>query len=1062
MINVKSRKKRLLSIFTAAFMTLFASGESLNVFADRADSVEQIKNVTGDSEKYAELLDVPDADDKFLGMAGDFTVFVKDKFVIPLESADIEGRLAAGKGIENQRGTYDIGSKYTGNGATVITGGGTVEDILPVPSKGAERRIFAVSSDTDVNTTVYGQYLDNFYIADGLIDFDAEFLKLEKLSKEISNYEVTGKIDELYGSYKLIGSDSEVNVFTLSEEEWSGFSKSNFIQIFVPNKIMDSYVIINVPGTEVSMPNYSVEFVQYESDTDGNPVMENGQIKIIDKINVKQDSKKEDGTFDDAMLLCGHILYNAYEAEDVGYTGSIQGSLLAVNANVHGELGGHVSGSTISKSAEGFGIQAGSVTFNPPKRIITKVSELKVSKTDVAKTDEVSGAKLMITLKLPADEKKADLLAAAESNDRVSIEEGSDNKKITWISGDEPVVIKGLPDGSYLLEEIAAPDGYTITGSVEFDIEDGVVSSSAVTVPGPDDNTVDSENSRITMVDELSEVEISKTNVAGNEIPGAFLKLTIEESKSLATVSSDSDIEIKDQSVSWVSSDKPVVLKGLPDGTYTLEETQAPDGYAVTESVKFTIENGIPSQPKVTMVDEYTKVKISKTDIAGSEIPGAKLTLTQEKGEKDLSEVKSSSDIETGKNQITWISSDKPVVLEGIPDGSYILEENIAPDRYTVTESIEFIVEKGTVRRADQSVPGPEESKVDSKTNSVTMVDAPSEVHIKKTDTAGKEIPGAKLILKLVKSSETGADLLSSDVEGGASEIVITADSVSFVSGETETVVKSIPDGDYTLTEIQAPEGYETAETITFTVEDGKVAESEDDTIIMVDEIIVTTTVTTPVTTTVTTTPVTTTVTTTTTPVTTTVTTTTTPVTTTVATTTTTPVTTTVTTTTTPVTTTVATTTTTPVTTTVTTTTTTPVTTTAATTTTPETTTVTTTTTPVTTTEATTTTETATATEETTTAAQISMPEFTFSMPEQNTGIPESDATFTLTTTTTAATSAETTPSDTTSASVSTSPALTAKTVSSTPKTGDGGRAAALMIMLGSAAAMVLVRKRND
>ena len=37
------------------------------------------------AQKKAELLDVPDADDKFLGMAGDFTIFVKDKFTIPLE-----------------------------------------------------------------------------------------------------------------------------------------------------------------------------------------------------------------------------------------------------------------------------------------------------------------------------------------------------------------------------------------------------------------------------------------------------------------------------------------------------------------------------------------------------------------------------------------------------------------------------------------------------------------------------------------------------------------------------------------------------------------------------------------------------------------------------------------------------------------------------------------------------------------------------------------------------------------------------------------------------------------
>ncbi|MBR3023607.1 MAG: choice-of-anchor A family protein, partial [Oscillospiraceae bacterium] len=309
--NADKKKKRFLSALTAAFMSFTTLGSSLSVYADRADSISEIENVTGNAQKKAELLDVPDAEDKFLGMAGDFTIFVKDKFTIPQQSADIEGRVAAGGGIENERGTYDIGSKYTGKGATVITGGGNIEQILPTAANGAENRIFAVTSDTNINKDDYSQYLKNFYIVDDLIDFDAEFAKVEQLSSEIKGYEPTGELKEQWGAYSLIGKEDGVNVFNIPEGDWEAFSKSNFIQIYVPGKIMDQYVFINVPGSgDVDMPHYSLEFVQYEADSDGNPVLdEGGQIKVLDKLNVQQDSRKEDGSFTDNMLLCGHILY---------------------------------------------------------------------------------------------------------------------------------------------------------------------------------------------------------------------------------------------------------------------------------------------------------------------------------------------------------------------------------------------------------------------------------------------------------------------------------------------------------------------------------------------------------------------------------------------------------------------------------------------------------------------------------------------------------------------------------------------------------------------------------
>ena len=50
------------------------------------------------------------------------------------------------------------------------------------------------------------------------------------------------------------------------------------------------------------------------------------------------------------------------------------------------------------------------------------------------------------------------------------------------------------------------------------------------------------------------------------------------------------------------------------------------DSYVTAESVKFTIKDTADVQ-KVEMKDDVTKVKISRQDIAGKELPGAKLTI---------------------------------------------------------------------------------------------------------------------------------------------------------------------------------------------------------------------------------------------------------------------------------------------------------------------------------------------------------------------------------------------------------------------------------------------------
>lgn len=149
----------------------------------------------------------------------------------------------------------------------------------------------------------------------------------------------------------------------------------------------------------------------------------------------------------------------------------------------------------------------------------------------------------------------------------------------------------------------------------------------------------------------------------------------------------------------WTSDGKNHIVSKLGTGEYVLKEIAAPDGYIIATDIKFnvdvygnvTVENvdskavSDNGDPLITMVDDTTKVQISKQDITtGEELPGATLQIIDEDG-----------------NVVEeWVSTDEAHFIEGklIAGKEYTLRETIAPDGYEIANEIRFTVnEDGSV-----------------------------------------------------------------------------------------------------------------------------------------------------------------------------------------------------------------------------------------------------------------------------------------------------------------------------------------------------------------------------
>lgn len=375
---------------------------------------------------------------------------------------------------------------------------------------------------------------------------------------------------------------------------------------------------------------------------------------------------------------------------------------------------------------------------------------------------------------------------------------------------------------TYQLTEKQAPDGYEHrAGTLEFTVgENGEVS---IVGTAPDGYSVEQGNVTIVASDEPIEVgflkeDLGDTSLAGGEftLSGTFVDDATHETVELVIpftstqeTFSFAGIEHDDATYSLVAGE-----------TYTLTETKAPSGYEVVEPFQFKVnEDGMieiagTSTQAAEGEEGYTisaaddnivlaahdtpiEVTLAKTSSANEQLAlqGAVFELYQ----GEVAEGEPYADVSVGENGT--------VELENlIADTTYTLHEVTAPEGYELLADVTFTVTKDGTIKFEGAQQGYTADEGTDGVVTITAADEPIEAQLVKTNEAGTPLAGAVFTVT-GKFANTATDKEERTLEASNAEGIAVIPSATLVADET-----------YIVTEITAPDGFELAGSVEFTV----------------------------------------------------------------------------------------------------------------------------------------------------------------------------------------------------------------------------------------------------
>ena len=320
---------------------------------------------------------------------------------------------------------------------------------------------------------------------------------------------------------------------------------------------------------------------------------------------------------------------------------------------------------------------------------------------------------------------------------------------------DGTVTVEVPAAGEYSITEIAPPVGYTLDPATY------KVNVSGHTEAGKEVEFI-AENYQ-------TKVKLNKVDEKENRLEGAEFSIFDAEGKQVTFTNKDRVYTyFEDGDVTAITAGNADIV-GLPVGDYILRENKAPANYVSLEDIRFRVRADLYDKAlelTAKNLPHEKGVAVLKESPDGTRLKGAVFTLY-----KDDSVIKKVTTDNAGVALFT-----------GLKSGSYYIKETAAPEGYKLSDKkFDFTIDSNGVL-SDEGFAGDELYKL-------TVENRPVEHGFK---------------VKKVSTNDEGLTLSGAEfrILGGGLDSTYTTGA----NGLTEQI--TLPIGEYTLTEMKAPEGY--------------------------------------------------------------------------------------------------------------------------------------------------------------------------------------------------------------------------------------------------------------
>ncbi|MFQ7518794.1 MAG: SpaA isopeptide-forming pilin-related protein [Clostridium sp.] len=459
-----------------------------------------------------------------------------------------------------------------------------------------------------------------------------------------------------------------------------------------------------------------------------------------------------------------------------------------------------------------------------------------------------------------------------KTNDTGKLIDGSEfSLKHTTLDFEKKLVVKdgklsmtGLPVGEYLLTETKVPSGHAVlqktfqvTVNKDQTTEQIVVNKLRPTGTLEINKTLEASNIEANKADyDLTKVQFKITanqdiydSVSLEKLYSKGDAITVDSGKG----SNDDVVKLVngtelENGIYSCDTNGKLSLSGLPMGTYNVEETACPDGFVLDKEVKtvqFAQQNFVTLTytSSLNINNELTKTVFSKVTADGDNLYGVPMEIV---------------DVKTGKPVHTWITDDSSLEIDGLPTGDYIWREVNAPEGYVLAKPIEFTVKDGDIQDIEMKNFSVEFAKNGNDGNKLLKGGEFQVTSTKTKQIIDKWTSGEHIfdITEDMKTKLTSGEVVSDmfiNIEDDSStyyRISKNADRDDYrllmqANGETKyynidingdetthMIRGTVEDQEYVITELKSPDGYATAEPVSF-----KTNKEQNLTVDMTDEI---------------------------------------------------------------------------------------------------------------------------------------------------------------------------------------------------------------------------------